>query len=143
MLGALLACLTACSLTSSGDAGGECATDAQCGDDVCAPNGECVARANVRSVTVKWTIDGSSAAAAACASHRELYLQFDGPDYGDKLRYVPVPCEQGQYRVEKLPKRFEQVEIGFEHGGPGDIATIDATTSAAQLDLTSDLSSRK
>lgn len=134
---ALMACLAACSLTSSGDAGGECNADTQCGDDVCARNGECIARSNVRSVLVKWTIDGSAAAAESCSSHRELYLQFDGADYGDKLRYVPVACEQGQFFIDKLPKRYEQVELGFEGGGPADVVAIDAATAQAQLDLSS------
>jgi hypothetical protein len=122
-----------CSLTPSG---GECNNDSQCGDDVCARGGECVARSNVRSVMVKWTVNGAAAGTAACTEHPALYLQFDGADYGDTLRFAPVPCVEGSFYVDKLPRRYGQVELGIEGGtGAGDITPIDASTALAQLDL--------
>ena len=129
----LTAGLAGCSLTSSGT-GGECQSDSQCGDDVCARNGECIARSNIREVTVKWTVNGVAADPSSCATHPDLYLQFDGPDYGDALRFAPVPCREGSFFVDKLPKRYVQVELGSE-GGASDVSSIDAVTAQAQFDL--------
>lgn len=131
---ALMASLAGCSLTSNGS-GSECNSDSQCGDDVCARSGECIAHANVRSVTVKWTVDGVAAATDSCAAHPDLFLQFDGTEYGDSLRFAPVPCKEGSFFVDKLPTRYGQVELGVEGRGADDVARIDAATAQAQLDL--------
>jgi hypothetical protein len=138
---ALLACLAGCSLTSG--SGGECDNDSQCGDDVCARSGECLARASVRSVRVSWTINGAAADLASCTTPNgapaNLYIQFDGAEYGDVLRFTQVVCSSGLYTVDKLPKRYQQVELGFE-GGSGDVASIrssrtDTAGTEVQFDL--------
>ncbi|HET9620451.1 MAG TPA: hypothetical protein VFP84_03715 [Kofleriaceae bacterium] len=131
---ALMACLSGCSLSPT-DSGSECATDSQCGDDVCARTGECLARSAVRSVRVEWTIDGSAPAQAACADHPDLYLQFDGAEYGDAVRFAPVACAEGSFFVDKLPLRYQQVEMGVEGGRGGDAAVIDPSSARAKLDL--------
>lgn len=130
---ALMACLVGCSLVP-GTPRGECVNDSQCGDDVCARGGECTARANVHPVMVKWTVDGAAADATTCASHPDLFLQFDGADYGDMLRFEPVPCRQGSFFVDVLPRRYQQVELGVE-GATGHVVAIDAGTAQAQFDL--------
>jgi hypothetical protein len=130
----LMAGLAGCSLTGGG-IGGECSSDSQCGDDVCARSGECLPQGSVRSVTIRWTLNGETAAASSCASYPQLYLQFDGADYGDTLRFAPVACAQGSFFVDKLPKRYQQVELGTEGAGGRDISSIDSATSQAQLDL--------
>lgn len=131
---ALLACLSGCSLSPT-DSSSECTTDAQCGDDVCARTGECLPKSAVRSVKIDWTIAGSAPAATACTDHTDLYLQFDGAEYGDAVRFVPVSCAQGSFFVDKLPTRYQQVEMGVEGVGGGDAATIDPSTARAHLDL--------
>jgi hypothetical protein len=128
---ALMACLAGCSLASS--SGAECHSDSQCGDDVCANSGECMARSSVREFTVRWTLNGTAADASSCTTHPNLYLQFDGADYGDSLRFAPVACRQGSFYVDKLPKRFVQVELGFE-GGAGDVLSL-GSTPQVQFDL--------
>jgi hypothetical protein len=129
---ALMACLAGCSLTPG--SGGECVNDSQCGDDVCTRGGECLARANVRAVMVKWTVEGASASATTCDGHRDLYLQFNGTDYGDTLRFEPVVCSQGSFFIDKLPKRYQQVELGIQ-GGTGTVVGIDPATAQAMFDL--------
>jgi len=128
---ALMACLAGCSLTSGN--GGECVNDSQCGDDVCARGGECMARTNVRSILVKWTVDGTSADATSCTSHPDLFLQFNGTDYGDTLRFAPVTCRQGSFFVDKLPRRYQQVELGVD-GSAASVVSI-ATSAQADFDL--------
>jgi len=119
---------------TAGGSGSECHNDSQCGDDVCARSGECLVRSSVHEVTLKWTMNGATADASSCTSHPNLYVQFDGADYGDTLRFAPVSCRQGSFFIDKLPKRFLQVELGFE-GGAGDMSSIDATTAQVQFDL--------
>jgi hypothetical protein len=128
---ALIACLAACSLTPSGS---ECSSDSHCGDDVCARSGECLARSAVRAVTVKWTVNGAAADAISCTEHPDLYLQFESADYGDTFRVAPVPCRAGLYSIDKLPRRYLQVELGVD-GGSGDVSPIDLATAQAQFDL--------
>lgn len=129
---ALMACLAGCSLTSG--TGGECVNDSQCGDDVCTRGGECLARASVRSVRVEWKVDGASASVTTCDAHRDLYLQFNGTDYGDTLRFEPVACSQGVFSVDKLPKRYQVVELGIQ-GGTGTVLAIDPVSAQARFDL--------
>lgn len=129
---ALMACLAGCSLTSSG--GGECVSDSQCGDDVCTRNGECAPRSSVRSVVVKWTLEGAAANATSCNAHPNMFLQFDGSDSGDTLRFEQVACSQSQFPVDKLPKRYTQVELGFA-GSTTVVQPIDPITAQAVFDL--------
>ncbi len=130
---ALGLCLAGCPMTTSSGPNVDCRSDSQCGGDVCARSGECLPRSEVRAVTVKWTVKGEQANATTC-SHPDLYLQFDGLDYGDTLGFAPVPCKQGQFFVDKLPKRYLQVELGIE-GGATDISSIDPSTATSQFDL--------
>lgn len=123
-------CLAGCSLTPSGSS--ECQNDSQCGDDVCAESGECMARTSVRQLTVRWTVNGM-AASAACAGQPKLFLRFEGADYGDVL-YASAACSDGQVKLSGLPKRYQQVEIGFE-GSTGDVLSIDAASTLVQFDL--------
>jgi hypothetical protein len=129
---ALAACLGGCSLTAG--SGSECHSNSQCGDDVCALSGECLARSNIHEVVVKWTVNSAAADGVSCSAHPNLFLQFDGTDYGDTLRFAPVACHKGSYIVDRLPKRYVQVELGFE-GSTGDVSSIDATTVQVQFDL--------
>lgn len=130
-----LACLAGCSLTTSG---GECVNDGQCGDEVCARSGECLPSASLRQVMVRWTVNGAVADETSCAAQPDLYLRFDGADYGDSLRFAPVPCRQGSFFVDKLPKRYLQVELGVD-GHSGDMTAIDVVSDRAvgqaQFDL--------
>jgi hypothetical protein len=126
------ACLAGCSLTSGGG-GSECQVDPQCGDEVCANSGECMARSSVREYLVRWTVNGV-AANEACANLPNLFLRFEGTDYGDILPFAPVACSAGQLRLDKLPKRYQQVELGFE-GSTGEVSAIDAGSTQVQFDL--------
>jgi len=124
----LLLLVAAC---PSSDTKTECTVDSDCGGGtVCARDGECLAASDVWPVKVSWTIRGSAANASTCASSPDFYLQFDAELQQDTFGYEPVPCEQGQFLVDKLPKRFVQVEIG-ENNRFLDAAPISAQGSAS------------
>jgi hypothetical protein len=133
---ALMAGLAGCSLSGNGS-GSECTNDSQCGDDVCARSGECLPSSSVHAVTVSWTVNSEAAATStSCSAHPDLYLQFNGVEYGDAIRFAPVPCVEGQFFVDKLPTRYQSVELGVEGGSRfGDGAAIDPATASAKLDL--------
>ncbi len=124
---ALLLLLAAC---PSSDTKTVCMVDSDCGGDVCARDGECLSASEVWPVKVSWTIRGSAANAQTCATSPSFYLQFDGQFQQDTFGYEPVPCEQGQFLVDKLPKRFVQVEIG-ENNRFLDAQPISAAGSAS------------
>lgn len=93
-----------------------------------------MARSSVRQLSVHWTVNGVAADATSCASRPMLYLEFEGADYGDTLRFTQVECSAGKFPVDKLPKRYLQVELGFE-GSTGDVTAIDAASTQVQFDL--------
>jgi hypothetical protein len=128
----LVACLAGCSIATGG--GSECHDDSQCGDDVCARSGECMPRSSVRQLAVRWTVNGVAADPTSCANLPLLYLEFEGADYGDTLRFTQVVCSTGLHTIDKLPKRYLRVELGFE-GTAGDTTAIDAASTQVQFDL--------
>ncbi len=131
LLATLLAVLPGCPLSSSN---AECQLDKDCGSsEVCARDSMCSPASDVREVMALWTIRGADANVMTCGDHPDLYLSFIGNDSGDTLGYAPVPCQIGQFLVDKLPNRFRQVELGVE-GGVRDTRTIDAS-GRAMLDL--------
>jgi hypothetical protein len=108
---------------------GECQTDADCGGEVCTRTHECLAASQIRSVKATWTIRGMAASATTCATTPDFYIQFDGSTNIDVVAYTPVPCVAGQFTIDKLPKRFNAVELGVE-GNVHDIAIIDGSGMA-------------
>jgi hypothetical protein len=130
----LVATMSGCSLSPSDSP--ECTNDSQCGDDVCARTGECMGRTAVHSMTIQWTVNGSTAASASeCVDHPNLFLQFDGSDYGDSIQFSPVVCTEGQFTIDKLPARYQKVQVGVEGlGGPIDESMF-GTNSRVVFDL--------
>lgn len=102
--------LAACPSSSSQK---QCTTDADCGTEVCARDGECLPSSEVRLVKLSWTIRGSAASPTTCAQSPSFYVQFDSIDVNDSFGYEPVPCDQGQFTVDKLPRRYVQAEMGI------------------------------
>jgi hypothetical protein len=118
----------------SSNTGGMCQVDSDCGGEVCARTNECLPASQIRMVKVTWTIRGMAASAQTCAASPSFYIQFDGRSVQDTAAYAPVPCDQGQFSVDKLPRRFDQVEMGVE-GRVHDIAIIDPTSGTATFNL--------
>ena len=130
MRAALLVVLLASCGTPSG---GACEVDDDCsGNDVCARNGECTDTA--RSVRVTWTIRGMPASASSCAQSPNLFIVFSSPSPTDQYGYEPVPCASGVFTVDKLPRRFNAVELGVRSTGYSEFATFDSQGNA-KLDL--------
>src|SRR5262245_12852222 len=112
-----------------------CQSDAACGTGfVCARNGDCTTASAVHVIHVNWTLKGAPASDASCKNSPQLDITFrDG--YGDTFGFSPVPCNAGRYTIDKMPLRFNSVELARagDYGG-GDTGTFDDTGNAA-LDL--------
>jgi hypothetical protein len=94
---------------------GMCESDSQCGGDVCARDGECLPANMVGSATISWTIRGMAASPTTCANSPEFYLNFDSSSTGEAFGFAPVPCQEGNFHIDKLPIRFDEVEIGINN----------------------------
>lgn len=110
MMIALFAAATGAGCMSSDEPA--CTLDSDCGTGVCARNGECVAASDVRSVSVDWTIRGEGASAQTCSRSPELYIDFLAATAQDLWTFDPAPCQAGRFFVDKLPRRYDRVEIG-------------------------------
>jgi hypothetical protein len=93
-----------------------CTSDAECQPSVCARDHACHAADDVRSVLTTWTIVGKPASATACARVPKLYIRFDTDLAVEAITFAPVPCELGQFLLDKAPGHSIQVELGGYDG---------------------------
>jgi hypothetical protein len=93
-----------------------CHQDSDCAPDVCTRDGECLPSSEVHAIRVNWTVNGGPASDAACTNAPDFYLNFNA-DSQDGVGFAPVPCKSGVFSVDKMPSRFQQVEIGIDNGG--------------------------
>lgn len=111
IVASMLVSVAACGST------GPCQVDGDCGaGDRCARNMECLAEAEIRSVRTEWTIDGAPPTAASCARYPSLQIVYTGLYAEDSIGFTPVPCMIGLFTIDKLPTRFNYVELGPEFG---------------------------
>ncbi|HEY4244309.1 MAG TPA: hypothetical protein VGM88_31060 [Kofleriaceae bacterium] len=91
--------------------GGFCESDSQCeSGTVCARDGECIAPEYTTSLTVYWQINSGPANATTCVD-ANLVLDFFGYDSFDSFGFEPVPCKEGQFFLDKIPTRYQTVEL--------------------------------
>lgn len=113
--------------------GGACFVDQECiTGEICARDDQCWPASEVREVRTTWTLRGQPANATTCARSPDLHIIFDG-NVRDDLGFSPVPCEIGQFVVDKLPRPFTRVELGVDDGA-WRVATIGASGTVA-IDL--------
>ena len=102
---------------ATGPATGECNTDGDCSGNVCARDGMCHPPSTVREVKTTWTIQGREASVTTCGAVKDLQISFDGSEAGENsIGYAPVPCENGQFFMDKLPRSYTLVELGKDGG---------------------------
>lgn len=132
---AVLALLLAGCPLATGPSTGECERDGDCGGNVCARDGFCHPAANVREVKTTWTIRGNPASPTSCGPVTSLMIAFSGGEAGEApLNYAPVPCEIGQWLMDKLPRSYTFVELGKENGFPQ--AKAIGSSGLVEFDLT-------
>jgi len=100
----LLLALAGCPDQGRGGPGGTCIIDEDCAGQTCTRPDICSGQPG--AVTVRWTVDGVTptlAAPAGCTSIGDLRLEVVFRGAVTQLVYVPVPCAQGQTRIDRLP----------------------------------------
>ena len=111
-----------------------CHADGDCGaGQVCARDFTCESPADVATIHVNWTLKGDPASAQRCAATPSFDLRFDSS--GDYFGFSPVPCDQGRFTIDKLPRWYTQVEISLGEGLRGTAGSIDFVTGIAGVDL--------
>jgi hypothetical protein len=110
--------LTGCLAGGLADEGESCVSDVDCeSDGECTRTGECVPDGRALFIIVRWTVDGGTSEPESCDEFGELEIRFHDPD-GEPLAYRPVPCELGQAVYDKMPPRFQSVElVAYDPGG--------------------------
>ena len=106
-----------------------CKADSDCSGDVCARNGECVSASEIQMVKVTWTVNGGPANATSCAPAPDLELWFDSAQ--DYFGFEPVPCMEGQFTIDKIPVRYDSVELDKAGGTPVGFSPIPASLTVA------------
>ena len=101
----------------TGPSTGECETDDDCAGNVCARDSLCYPSSEVREVMTTWTIQGRTASPVTCGPVTDLSIGFSGGST-EQLAYAPVPCEVGQWFMDRLPRSYTFVELGKENGFP-------------------------
>jgi len=106
-----------------GGAGVECSSDSDCpaGREECTRTGDCVKAGSAIRVEVHWTVNGEAPTPSqpeACAEVGELAVTFSAPAPAQPQSYRPVPCALGQTVYDKMPPRFESVElVAYDRSG--------------------------
>lgn len=116
MRGALLLLVLAGCPMTAGPSTGECQTDADCNGNVCARDELCYPANEVREVRTTWTVQGRVASPATCGPVEDLQISFSSDVAVEALSYAPVPCSNGQWLMDKLPRDYRVVELGKQHG---------------------------
>jgi hypothetical protein len=137
----LLALVPSACLAGEGE---PCARDADCSaDGECTRTGECVADGAALRVAVRWTVAGQAPTPAApqpCAPLGELEVAFHDPG-GDTASYRPVPCDLGQVTYDKMPPRFDSVEVlAYDRSGDTVDSVEQPLADSGQTSLLWDLS---
>lgn len=122
-----------------------CESDADCGDQMCARNGECTSE--IVFVRVFWNVGGSPATEERCAAHPWLSLTFEDADFADELVYEPIRCPLGQITFDRMPARYDSVVLRAEDPAgetvsshrsaiqpPGIMVNVDLSAQAAPVD---------
>jgi hypothetical protein len=115
-LAAGLAALGGCVL-----GGGRCESDIDCNGDLCARSGECSSA--LVFVRVVWTVGGQPPTEASCAAHPWLSVTFEDDDYDDGLTYEPIRCTLGQITFDRMPTRYDAVELRAQDAGGALVAS--------------------
>ena len=114
---------------------GGCQRDSACATgELCTRSGACLPASEVRAIHVTWTLSGQPADANTCRVEPRLRINIHASTDRGRVSYAPVPCVAGKFTVDKLPRSFNQVELGRERGDAPRSAMIDTAGDAA-IDL--------
>jgi hypothetical protein len=117
---------------------GNCEQDTDCGVNaglVCARDYSCDTPDQVVTAHITWTISGQPANATTCANISDLDIQFTDDSDEWWFGFSPVPCVEGKFTIDKLPRWYTRVGLGPVGPRTGNATAIDPTTGTATIDL--------
>jgi hypothetical protein len=122
-----------------------CESDADCGGEACARNGECTSE--IVFVRYTWNVGGLRPSEESCAGYPWLSVTFEDRDVGDELVYTPIRCTLGQITFDRMPTRYDSVVLRAEDPAgeqvsslrstiepPGILVEVDLAAQAAPVD---------
>lgn len=122
-----------------------CESDADCGNEMCARNGECTRE--IVFVRFSWNVGGRAPTEESCAGHPWLSVTFEDRDIGDELVYTPIRCTLGQITFDRMPGRYDSVVLRADDPAgetvsshrsaiepPGILVELDLAAQAAPVD---------
>lgn len=122
--------------------GEECISDADCSaDGECTRTGECVPDGGAVRIEVRWTVNGAAPSPSSpgpCEAIGELEILFQDPG-GEAENYRPVPCDLGQSVYDKMPPRFESVEVVAYDRDDDVLDSVEAELGAGDSQVAVDL----
>jgi len=104
---------------------GRCESDADCGGESCARNGECTSE--IVFVRYTWTVGGLQPREESCAGHPWLSVTFEDRDIGDELVYTPIRCTLGQITFDRMPARYDSVVLRAEDPAGEQVSSLRST----------------
>ncbi len=116
----------------AGDPLDGCAADRECSPQVCARDRSCYPASSIYFGHVAWTINGKPASDATCVTMPKLTLRFRASN-GESFGFAPVPCKNGEFSVDKMPKLYTSVELGPQDSISATTASIDSETGEAMV----------
>jgi hypothetical protein len=117
--------------------GVRCESDADCGGALCARNGECTEA--LVFVRITWTVAGLPATEENCAAHPWLSVTFEDSDYEDALTYEPIRCTLEQINFDRMPGRYDVVEIRADDAGGQPVTSLRSAIAPPGITLEVDL----
>jgi hypothetical protein len=121
---------------TGGSSGFGCHADTDCGStDVCARDGECLAKDSVHVIHVVWTLDQQPASQASCATvPGPLEMSFTDQE-GATFGFAPVPCVEGKFTIDKMPTSYTTAALYPEYNYDSVASANFDATGTATLDL--------
>lgn len=130
-----LAALGGCALGPT-----RCESDADCGAELCTRSGECASV--VVFVRARWTVNGQPPSEASCAAHPWLSVTFEDRDFDEELTYEPFRCTLGQVTFDRMPARYETVELVARDGDGAIAASHRSAIEPPGIEIDWDLAAR-
>lgn len=114
--------------------GKSCASDADCGPDLCTSVLRCYEPGTFRSAHVHWSIDGTTPTQQSCDAIGDITLAVSESN-GRGILVGPLACSEGVYSMPRLPNGFIHASLRQDTTGAKTDVLPFTTTGDVGFDL--------